>query len=77
LWEKLDEGTDHTVANGFTIDMKSIEDDGNIPLTLYTQQVICAWPVSGLYGPGTRILYVALPPSAKNLGTLAGGGASR
>lgn len=23
-------------------------------------QVICAWPVSGQYGPGTRILYVAV-----------------
>lgn len=23
-----------------------------------TLQAICAWPVSGQYGPGTRILYV-------------------
>jgi hypothetical protein len=48
--------------------MKSIEDDGNIPLTLYTQQAICAWPVSGQYGPGTRILYVAFASLSQKLG---------
>ena len=34
-------------------------------------QVVCAWPVSGQYGPGSRVLYVyprprPLPPSPKD-----------
>lgn len=27
-----------------------------------TWDVVCAWPVSGQYGPGTRILFVAIHP---------------
>jgi hypothetical protein len=25
-------------------------------------EVVCAWPVSGQYGPGTRVLYGQKPP---------------
>lgn len=38
----------------------AIIQQSNVPnSTSNTVQVICAWPVSGQYGPGSRFLYVA------------------
>lgn len=34
--------------------------DATENVTEKTWQVICAWPVSGQYGPGTRVLYYVL-----------------
>lgn len=37
-------------------------DDATNETMARTWDVVCAWPVSGQYGPGTRILFVAIHP---------------
>lgn len=45
-------------AQNLTADLFAQQSDAtNNTSTANTVQVICAWPVSGQYGPGSRFLY--------------------
>lgn len=55
----LDPALDKVFQHGASIVGR---DDAMNETMAKTWEVVCAWPVSGQYGPGTRILFVAVHP---------------
>ncbi|KAI1092792.1 hypothetical protein F5B19DRAFT_452742 [Rostrohypoxylon terebratum] len=51
---------DNLVTRNITLDSATSALPSNTSATENALQVICAWPVSGQYGPGSRVLYYVL-----------------